>query len=65
LQHLAQSKQSIFSKFYRSGNEETRQNKGSGLGLYIVSQFVQLHQGSIVCKNNSPKGSIFEVTLPL
>jgi K+-sensing histidine kinase KdpD len=61
----ADDKQSIFSKFYRSGNEETRQNKGSGLGLYIVSQFVQLHQGTIVCKNNSPKGSIFEVTLPL
>ena len=60
-----EDKQSIFSKFYRSGNEETRQNKGSGLGLYIVSQFVQLHQGSIFCKNNSPKGSIFEVTLPL
>ena len=60
-----EDKDSIFTKFYRSGNEETRQNKGSGLGLYIVSQFVQLHQGTIFCKNNSPKGSVFEVTLPL
>jgi two-component system phosphate regulon sensor histidine kinase PhoR len=60
-----EEKESIFSKFYRSGNEETRQTKGSGLGLYIVSEFVHLHQGKIICKNNSPKGCIFEVTLPL
>jgi signal transduction histidine kinase len=60
-----EEKKSIFSKFYRSGNEETRQTKGSGLGLYIVSEFVHLHQGKIICKNNSPKGCIFEVTLPL
>jgi signal transduction histidine kinase len=60
-----EEKESIFTKFYRSGNEETRQNKGSGLGLYIVSEFVHLHQGKIICKNNSPKGCIFEVTLPL
>jgi K+-sensing histidine kinase KdpD len=60
-----EEKESIFTKFYRSGNEETRQTKGSGLGLYIVSEFVHLHQGKIICKNNSPKGCIFEVTLPL
>jgi signal transduction histidine kinase len=60
-----EEKESIFTKFYRSGNEETRQNKGSGLGLYIVSEFVHLHQGKIICKNNSLKGCIFEVTLPL
>jgi len=60
-----EEKESIFTKFYRSGNEETRQAKGSGLGLYIVSEFVHLHQGKIICKNNSPKGCIFEVTLPL
>jgi K+-sensing histidine kinase KdpD len=27
----------IFEKFYRVGNEDTRTNKGSGLGLYIVN----------------------------
>ena len=60
-----EEKESIFTKFYRSGNEETRQTKGSGLGLYIVSEFVHLHHGKIICKNNSPRGCIFEVTLPL
>ena len=33
----------IFSKFYRIGNEETRTQKGSGLGLFIAQEFLKLH----------------------
>lgn len=51
----------IFKKFYRIGNEETRKTKGTGLGLYIVKYLVEQHQGTITVKNNTPKGSIFEV----
>lgn len=51
----------IFKKFYRIGNEETRANKGTGLGLYIVSQIAQSHKGTVSMRNNSPKGSTFEV----
>ena len=54
---------SIFEKFYRIGSEETRNSKGTGLGLYIVKQIVQLHQGSIKVAKNSPKGSIFHISL--
>jgi signal transduction histidine kinase len=54
-------KQKVFDKFYRSGNEQTRQHKGTGLGLYIASSVVRLHHGSISVANNSPKGSVFEV----
>lgn len=61
----ATEQKSIFDKFYRVGNEDTRTNKGSGLGLYIVSEFVQLQGGQISYRANEPKGSIFEVNLPL
>ncbi|HSH64441.1 MAG TPA: HAMP domain-containing sensor histidine kinase [Bacteroidia bacterium] len=54
-------KELIFQKFYRVGNEETRKTKGTGLGLYITNYLVQQHEGNIVVKNNTPKGSIFEV----
>lgn len=54
-------KQKIFRKFYRVGNEETRKTKGTGLGLYIVKNLVEQHNGRIIVKNNSPKGSIFEI----
>ena len=45
----------IFKKFYRSGSEDTRTQKGTGLGLYIVSKLVQLHGGTINYSNNHPK----------
>ena len=54
----------IFDKFYRVGNEETRLKKGSGLGLYIAKQFIQLHNGEITYTKNTPCGSIFTISLP-
>ncbi len=57
----ADEKKKIFQKFYRIGNEETRKTKGTGLGLYIVDYLVEQHNGSITVKNNSPRGSVFEV----
>jgi signal transduction histidine kinase len=49
----------IFEKFYRSGNEETRNQKGTGLGLYIARKLVEQHNGMIQVKPNNKKGSIF------
>lgn len=51
----------IFDKFYRVGSEETRNTKGTGLGLYIVKEVLEKHQASIKVKDNRPVGSIFEV----
>jgi signal transduction histidine kinase len=56
---------SVFSKFYRVGNEETRTQKGSGLGLFIAHEFLKLHGGSIHYKQNLPTGSIFQLTIPV
>lgn len=62
---VSEASKHIFDKFYRVGNEEIRTTKGSGLGLYIVKEFVHIMGGEISHKNNHPKGSIFELTLPL
>jgi signal transduction histidine kinase len=51
----------IFDKFYRVGNEDTRNTKGTGLGLFIVKQVLDKHQASIHIRDNRPKGSVFEV----
>jgi signal transduction histidine kinase len=58
-------KKKIFNKFYRAGNEETRRAKGTGLGLYLTSKIVNQHKGRIIVKNNTPSGSVFEITLPV
>ena len=54
-------KSKIFDRFYRTEDEETRSSKGTGLGLFLVDQIVRMHGGKIICKNNTPKGSIFEL----
>lgn len=59
-----EEKKRIFDQFYRSGNEETRRTKGTGLGLFIVKYLVEKHGGNILVRDNTPSGSIFEITLP-
>lgn len=53
----------IFQKFFRGGDEETRSAKGTGLGLFIISEIVRLHGGKIVYRDNHPKGANFMVTI--
>jgi len=54
----------IFNKFYRIGDEETRKTKGSGLGLYLSKEIINMHSGTIQIIKNQPKGSIFRLILP-
>ncbi len=56
-------KSKIFEKFYRVGNEETRNTKGTGLGLYIVEKIVLAHGGKIEVADNKPNGSIFKISI--
>ncbi len=51
----------VFDKFYRVGNETTRQTKGSGLGLFIVKHLVQLHSGTITIHDVAPQGVAFVI----
>jgi len=51
----------IFEKFYRVGNEDTRNTKGTGLGLFIVKHVLDKHKATIKVRDNKPSGSIFEV----
>lgn len=60
-----EEKQKIFDKFYRSGNENTRTAKGTGLGLYLCKKIMQSHNGYISVTDNVPHGSIFAATFKL
>ncbi len=53
----------VFEKFYRLGNEETRKATGTGLGLYIVKQVVEAHGGSIQIVPNQPQGTVFIIEM--
>lgn len=55
-------RKAIFEKFFRVGSEETRSQKGSGLGLYIVAQLLSMHDAGIECLPNTPQGTHFKIT---
>ena len=57
-----EERKSIFEKFHRVGNEETRSQKGTGLGLYIVKEICKAHKAEITISDNSPRGSRFQIT---
>lgn len=54
-------KSRIFERFYRVGSEDTRNTKGTGLGLYIVKQVLDKHDATIRVRDNEPGGTVFEV----
>jgi len=55
--------ENIFEKFYRIKNDANHSIKGTGLGLYLVKYFVELHGGSIVVESESGQGTKFTVKL--
>ncbi|HEX7005448.1 MAG TPA: HAMP domain-containing sensor histidine kinase [Trueperaceae bacterium] len=55
----------IFERFYRSGDEMTREAPGMGLGLHLVRSTVEAMNGWVRCENRDQGGSRFTVVLPL
>jgi signal transduction histidine kinase len=53
----------IFDKFYRVKNDSTHAIKGSGLGLYLVKYFIELHSGTITAASELGVGTTFTVKL--
>jgi signal transduction histidine kinase/CheY-like chemotaxis protein len=54
----------IFEKFVQADASTTRKYGGSGLGLTITKQLVEMMDGSISAQSKPGKGSCFSVTLP-
>jgi signal transduction histidine kinase len=59
--------QVLFSKYQRLPGETTRRIRGTGLGLFIVKQTVELHGGTVSVESEGipGKGSTFSVRIPL
>lgn len=55
-------KHHIFDRFVQETHGQ--EQEGSGLGLHIVRQYVDMMGGSIRVDDNQPRGSVFTITLP-
>ncbi|MDH4136001.1 MAG: hybrid sensor histidine kinase/response regulator [Anaerolineae bacterium] len=55
----------IFEEFYRTEEAKAMQETGTGLGLPIVQQVVEMYGGTIEVESVVGQGSTFRFTLPL
>lgn len=58
-----EEQQYVFEPFYRASN--SRNARGSGLGLAVVRECVRLHKGSVSFESKVGAGSVFKVILPV
>ena len=56
-------KEHIFERFYQAKQEQEK--TGTGLGLHIVYEYVNLHGGTINVIDNVPHGSVFTFEIPI
>ena len=55
----------VFDRFYQSENSRWRKNKGTGIGLALVKDLVELHEGEIDLKSISGVGTEITIMLPV
>ena len=54
----------LFERFHRIENARSRSNEGSGIGLALVQELVQLHGGTITASSTEGEGTAFTIRLP-
>jgi len=55
----------IFDKFYQSGERVSTDINGTGIGLTIAKEIIELHRGKIWAESEEGRGAKFTFTLPL
>ena len=55
----------IFSKFFRGSDDQALQSPGTGLGLNITKNLVELHDGRIWFENKYREGTTFHFIIPV
>ncbi len=54
----------IFEKFYRAPQRRSRENPGTGLGLSLTQEIIEMHGGYITVESEPGKGSQFTIIMP-
>jgi NtrC-family two-component system sensor histidine kinase KinB len=55
----------VFDKFYQTGERVATDVSGTGIGLAIAKEIVELHEGKIWAESEDGKGAKFSFTLPV
>jgi len=55
----------VFDRFYQVDSSTTREHEGTGIGLALTKELVELHGGQIFVTSEEGFGTTFAVRLPL
>ncbi len=55
----------IFDPFFSTKSEDSTNESGSGLGLFVASRLMAAYQAFITVKNREPAGSDFTILVPM
>jgi signal transduction histidine kinase/DNA-binding response OmpR family regulator len=55
----------IFDRFYQVDGSHTREQGGTGIGLALTKELIDLHKGKIEVESQESKGSTFRLIFPL
>ena len=55
----------IFDRFYQVEDSTTRPYEGTGIGLALVKELVDLHDGTVHAESEPGRGSTFTVRIPI
>lgn len=55
----------IFDRFYQADNSSTRKGEGTGIGLTLTKELVELMGGSIAVESTPGKGTVFSLLFPI
>lgn len=60
----AEEQERVFERFARSSQPEVQAQPGSGLGLALVREIAEIHEGQIQVSSEPGRGSVFRLWLP-
>jgi len=57
-----ENQRKLFTPYFTT---KASSGKGSGLGLYVIRDFIEMHKGTVGCDSEYGKGTTFIVKIPI